>query len=99
VVARPRYRALQEQLSALLGDGEALATKAAGKKLRKFSVRRLEKRSKRLRVSEESLAAMSLGELHELRKQVKKLRYAEDFFADLYTWKRIGRLRDRLSDV
>ena len=46
VVAGRRYRTLQDELQALLGDGAAVATPADGKKLRKFSARRLKKRRK-----------------------------------------------------
>jgi CHAD domain-containing protein len=99
VVAGRRYRALLDELQALLGDGAAVATPAGGQKLRKFSARRLKKRRKKLRVSADDLARMPLGELHELRKQVKKLRYASDFFADLYPRKRLGHLQDQLSTV
>ena len=57
--------------------------------LPEFAARTLTKRRRRLHRKEGQLAALPVEELHALRIDVKKLRYANEFFASLFRGKAI----------
>lgn len=98
-VASRRYAAIHDRMRRLLDDVEGSATKWTGRSLGKFAARRLQKRASKLREAAEGLAVMTVEELHEFRKNVKKLRYAIEFFGDLYRKKRVTRHVTQLAHM
>jgi inorganic triphosphatase YgiF len=62
---------------------------SAGQPLPEFAASVLAKRTQRLRRQQGPLAALTVEELHARRIEVKKLRYANEFFAGLFHGKAI----------
>ncbi|MCO5160992.1 MAG: CHAD domain-containing protein [Mesorhizobium sp.] len=62
-----------------------------------FADEALGRRWKKTRKRARGLRKLGTGERHELRKELKKLRYAFDFFGSLYDPKRMARLSRRLK--
>lgn len=60
------------------------ARKKQGQSIHKYAVRRLNRLLDGILAQEEMLAKMSDEELHELRKEFKKMRYATEFFSCLF---------------
>lgn len=96
-VTSSRYRGLHESLQAFMDDPEGVGTPWMGRPVKKFARRALKKRMKKVAHGADDLAELPIGELHELRKQIKKARYALDFFADFYRGKRAKRYLAQLS--
>ena len=67
-----------------LFDLARLDNTGSGDTLKPFAQRRLEKRLARIRRDASALDRKSVDELHDLRIQFKRLRYALDFFTPLY---------------
>ena len=114
--APPRFRALTLDIAAWLEAGEwtrpqndlvrdrgdvAIETSAAGQLTRRF--RKIRKQGKKL-------ARLDARSRHKLRIQAKKVRYASEFFSDLFPGKKasrrrakflsaLGRLQDCLGDL
>jgi triphosphatase len=98
-VRSPRFRALTLDIAAWLEAGEwtrpqddlvrdrgdvAIETSAAEQLTRRF--RKIRKQGKKL-------ARLDAGSRHKLRIQAKKVRYASEFFADLFPGKKAARRR------
>jgi triphosphatase len=98
-VRSPRFRALTLDIAAWLEAGEwtrpqddlvrgrgdvAIETSAAGQLTRRF--RKIRKQGKKL-------ARLDARSRHKLRIQAKKVRYASEFFADLFRGKKASRRR------
>jgi CHAD domain-containing protein len=96
-VASRRYAAIHDRLRRLLDDVEGAGTKWTARPLGKFAARRLQKRARKLHDAADRLAVMTVEELHEFRKTIKKLRYAIEFFGDLYRKKHVTRQVAQLS--
>ncbi len=76
------------------GDTDVLA---AGAHL--YAARALDRRLKRLLTPGADLSGLPAAELHETRKQAKRLRYATEFFAPLFPGKATRKYIARLSDL
>ena len=59
----------------------------------------LNKRSKKVRKCAHGLEALTVEQRHELRKELKKLRYAVEFFLPLYRAKRVDPFLKRLKKL
>lgn len=74
------------------GEPAALAQPA-----RDYAMRALDRRLKQVLAPGGSLAGLATAELHEVRKQAKRLRYATEFFAPLFAGRRLRRFLLRLA--
>ena len=97
VAATKRYRAVYERLDAVLNHPKAVGTRQMRRPVGKFARRAVKKRRKKTEVSGDHLDAMPIDDIHALRKQVKKARYAIGFFADLYRKRRTKHYLAQLS--
>jgi CHAD domain-containing protein len=61
--------------------------------------RALNKRWKKVRKDARDLEMLNAEQRHELRKQLKKLRYAVEYFASLYPSKRVDPFLKRLKKL
>lgn len=99
-------------LAAWLEDGEWLRRKSetgGDLPLRPFAARSLARRRRQLRQTKKHLADLSEAGRHKLRIRVKKLRYANAFFASLFSgnaerhrtavMKSLDQLQDSLGDL
>lgn len=66
---------------------------------RKYARRELRRRARKLRRHGRRIAALEDAELHKLRIGAKKLRYATEFFSDLFPAKATKKTVGRLSDL
>lgn len=107
-----RYTDLLLRLEAWLDNGLARArhtdagnkTRTAGRRalhetIRNFSAEILHARSGRASKLGEKLEKLDEGQIHKLRIRVKKLRYATEFFCDLYPDKATRRYIAALKDL
>lgn len=78
------------------GDGETAALHEPAKA---FADRALAKRHRRVRKTGRAFARLTGDERHRLRVEVKKLRYATDFFGSLYSPKPVKRYTARLAEL
>jgi inorganic triphosphatase YgiF len=92
-LASARFRALMLDLVEWLTTGEWLNSPAAGGSLRSFADEALEKRWRKVKKGGRDIATLSPEPLHDLRIEVKKLRYAVEFFASLHCTKRASNRR------
>jgi CHAD domain-containing protein len=76
-----------EQSETLAAPAEALASHA------------LNKAFKRLAAAGQDLAELDAVALHDVRKRIKKLRYATEFFAPLFAVKQVRRFVEKLVDL
>jgi CHAD domain-containing protein len=67
--------------------------------VRSYAVAALDRRLKHVFEPGKNLSALATAELHEVRKQAKRLRYAMEFFAPLFPGKATRRYLARLEDV
>jgi len=65
----------------------------------KYARRELRRRDRKLRQRGRRIAALDEEQLHKLRIGAKKLRYAAEFFGDLYPRKRLERVLARMKKV
>jgi CHAD domain-containing protein len=79
--------AAPEQAARLASPAETYAAGALGRQL------------KRLLEAGESLDGIAAEQLHEIRKQAKRLRYTIEFFAPLFPEKQVRRYLTRLEDL
>jgi len=70
-----------------------------GKSLRKFAVRRLQKRAETVKKLAHKPSGLDDGQRHRLRIAFKKLRYALEFFAPLLPHKRLKRYQEGLAAI
>jgi triphosphatase len=108
-IASPRFRRLLIELAAWLETGrwlkpqDARATSRSETALAEFATAELARRWKKLRKRGKALQKLDPRRRHKLRIQGKKLRYAGEFFADLFPGKKAARRRKvllaRLEDV
>lgn len=61
--------------------------------------RALKKRWKKVRKNARDIAALDIEQRHELRKELKKLRYAVEFFSSLYPQKRLTPFLKHLKEL
>jgi len=64
-----------------------------------FAGKALNKRSKKVRKSARGLETLTVEQRHELRKDLKTLRYAVEFFSSLYSAKRADLFQKRLKKL
>ena len=101
-LAGPDFRTLTVALAcaATLRPWDATAaTEGLQQDTAAFAAGVLARRMKRVRQSGRGIGRLSVPALHELRKDCKRLRYAAEFFASLYSQKRTKRFLQRLSDL
>ncbi len=65
----------------------------------KLAAAALDKRWKKTRRRARHLRTLTIDERHALRKELKKLRYAAEFFAPLFSEKRARRFRSRMKNL
>lgn len=65
----------------------------------KYARRELRRRDRKLRRRGRRIAALDEEELHALRIGAKKLRYAAEFFCDLYPEKKLNRVLARMKNL
>ena len=113
LLAAGPFQHLLFELAGWIENGEGLAHKGesgGGQPLAPFAARILSRRRRKLRRLCDSLAEMPDTARHRLRIDVKKLRYAAEFFASLYLGKAtakhrpafakaMGRLQDCLGEL
>jgi len=75
---------LSQLILRFLTDLARLPASADGSGLKHFSRQRLRKRIKRIRSDAVNLKSKTIDDLHRLRIQFKRLRYAVEFFAPLF---------------
>ncbi len=76
--------------------GQAAGLQASVRKLARAALAR---RWVKVRKRASDLASLTAAQRHELRKELKKLRYAAEFFAPLFPTKRARRFLQRLKDL
>lgn len=86
------HPALPEQ-----AEAAARAEALRARPLPEFAARALSRRLDHVLGPGSDLSALSMAELHELRIQGKKLRYAAEFFAPLYPGRQTGRFIRRVA--
>lgn len=82
-----------------LADLTPLADDAAGGSLKKFARRRLNKRLARIRRDAVELDHKSIDQLHRLRIQFKRLRYAVESFAPFYAADDVARYATEIKTM
>ncbi|MCU0985947.1 MAG: CHAD domain-containing protein [Acetobacteraceae bacterium] len=90
----PGFRLLGLSLAAL-----AAAPPAAEEPAARFAVRALNRRLKRVLRHGEDLSPLPVAELHRLRLDAKRLRYAGEMFAPLFGRKKVRRFLAALASV
>jgi CHAD domain-containing protein len=97
-LSSPRARAMMLDLMEWLVDGAWLADEGTqgsrSEPVRDFAERALDRARRRVKKGGRHLAKVDDEARHELRKDAKKLRYASEFFAELFDAKR-GRRRHK----
>jgi triphosphatase len=92
-----RYRAIHDHLRDLVDHIESVGTRWMDSPTSKFAHRAVKKRMKKVTVPADDIASLSMDDLHGLRKEIKKGRYALEFFSDVYRRKRAKRHLAQLS--
>jgi CHAD domain-containing protein len=64
-----------------------------------FATAALQRQRKRVLAAGEDFSSLAPLALHEVRKQVKKLRYSSEFFAPLFAAKQVRRFVEKLVDL
>jgi len=102
-LAQPEYSQLLLAFSAALFREEAPTIASAEQQgatgLRKFARRRLEKRARAIERLANDHGKMNAERRHQLRIEFKKLRYAIEFFAPIFSRKRLRRYQESLSTI
>ena len=105
VVTSKRFRALTLEVAAWLETGawnqpqDARARDSGALPMERLAREQLTRRWRKLRKGRKSFAALDARRRHKLRIQAKKLRYAVEFFADLFPGKRAGKQQKRFLDA
>ena len=98
-IASARFRALTLEVAAWLETGDWLNPKddlvrSRGEvPIEAFAADQLERRWRKVRKKGKALAQLDARNRHKLRIRVKKLRYAAEFFGDLFPGKRVSKRR------
>jgi CHAD domain-containing protein len=92
-LASARFLSLMLNLVEWLETGEWLKSAAADQPLQIFASGALDKRWRKVKIGGRVIANLAPEPLHRLRIEVKKLRYAVEFFATLYSEKKQVRRR------
>lgn len=98
-LSQPRFQRLWLQLALWLEDGAYLASPLAGAAVEPLAAAMIERRRGAIRGMRKRLAGMSDRDLHELRKDVKKLRYSAGFFQPLDKSRSAREHQDALEQV
>jgi len=104
-VRSSRFRALTLEIATWLQSGEwtmpqdELVRDRGDLPIGVFATERLSRRFRNLCRRREALAQLDARSLHKLRIQTKKLRYAVEFLANLFTSKRASKRRKLLAPV
>lgn len=98
-LSQPRFQRLWLQLALWLEDGAYLASPLAGAAVEPLAAAMIERRRGAIRGMRKRLAGMSDRDLHELRKDVKKLRYSAGFFQPLDKSRTARAHQDALEQV
>jgi triphosphatase len=92
-----RYRAIHDRLHDLVEHTESAGTRWMDRTASKFAHHAVRKQIKKVTVPADDIASLPLDDLHELRKAIKKGRYALEFFIGAYRRKRAKRHLAQLS--
>jgi inorganic triphosphatase YgiF len=98
VVQSERYRTLLIDVLEWIEERHRGARKDANTPIRRFAAEILRRRTKKLSRQGRDLGAVSARERHKFRIRVKKIRYAVEFFENLFPGKRDQKLLARLSN-
>jgi inorganic triphosphatase YgiF len=104
-VTSKRFRALTLDAAAWLETGEwtqpqdALVRDRGALPMENLARKQLRRRQCKVRKRRKSFAALDARRRHKLRIQAKKLRYAVEFFADLFPGKRADKQQKRFLDA
>ena len=104
-VTSKRFRALTLEVAAWLETGawtqpqDARARDSGALPMERLAREQLTRRWRKLRKGRKSFAALDARRRHKLRIQAKKLRYAVEFFADLFPGKRALKQQRRFLDA
>ena len=102
-VASARFRALTFEVAAWLELGhwtkpeDDLVRSRGEMTIDVFAAEQLQRRSRKVRKRGKNLAQLDAGKRHKLRIQVKKLRYAGEFFGELFQSKKAKKRRKKFS--
>jgi triphosphatase len=96
-VASKRHTRMVLELTRAMLREPTVAPEISSLRLAEFATRKLAARHKRVVRGGDAFAALSAAELHQLRKDIKKLRYLAAFFAPLWPRKRSERYLARLA--
>jgi triphosphatase len=105
MLASPAYRHLALTLALLptqrpwLTEASAEQAEILATPVKDYAARRLRRELKKLRVHGEDISGLPAPELHEIRKQGKKLRYIAEFFAPLFPQKAVRRFLERMEKM
>lgn len=105
LLASPEYRRLALTLALLptlrpwLGEASAEQAELLAAPVKDYAARMLRRELKKLRAHGDDLSGLPTPELHEIRKQGKRLRYAAEFFAPLFPQKAVRRFLERLEKM
>jgi triphosphatase len=100
-VRSPRFRALTLDIAAWLEAGQwttpqdDLVRDRGGVAIETSAVEQLTRRFRKIRKQGKKLARLDARSRHKLRIQAKKVRYASEFFADLFPGKKASRRRKK----
>lgn len=100
-IASARFRALTLEVAAWLETGhwmkpeDDLVRSRGEVPIQGFAADQLGRRWRKVRKQGKSLAQLDARNRHKLRIQVKKLRYAAEFFGDLFPGKRVSKRRKK----
>lgn len=98
-LSQPRFQRLWLQLALWLEDGAYLAAPQAGAAIEPLAAAMIERQRDAIRGMRKRLSGMCDSDLHELRKDVKKLRYSAGFFIALDKNRRARAHQDALEQV
>lgn len=98
-LAGPRFQNLWLRLALWLEDGAYLGAPLAGAAIEPLAAGMIAHRRKAIKGMRKRLAGMSDAALHELRKDVKKLRYSASFFQPLDKSRAARAHQDALEQV
>src|SRR5262249_23555624 len=94
-----RYRVIHDRLRDLIDHTESAGTRRIDSPTSRFAHRAVKKRMRKVRVPGDDIASLPLDDLHDLRKEIKKGRYALEFFIGAYGRKRAKRHLAQLSHM
>ncbi|NOW44414.1 inorganic triphosphatase YgiF [Novosphingobium sp. SG751A] len=98
-LGQPRFQRLWLQLALWLEEGAYLASPLAGAAVEPLAATMIERQRGAIRGMRKRLAGMSDRDLHDLRKDLKKLRYSAGFFQPLDKSRTARAHQDALEQV